>query len=320
MIQIKDLNIKFENHSVFESLSFDIADGNTCVIFIGKRGGKTALASAICGASDFIGGEVLIDGEAISPDNIELKRRIGFYSADMRPLGFMSVYELLKLFCDARGVDDEKAELQINEVLQLTELEALSDSSVSALSVYQRAKLGIATTLMGKPSLLVYDDIFKGLDKEESDDIAQILKMISSKKRTLLICSTPESAAKFCDYAIFINNGKPSLSGRIEDIEREINKTKEMNLSIRGNFEKIEKTLSALDEIVKVSLENDDGEIVSVNIEYKSDDKIKDKLFAAMAQINSPILSYKDISVSIREVYYSLMTDKSSSNKKEAAR
>ena len=309
MIQIKDLNIKIEDHSVFESLSFEIADGNTCAVFIGKRGGKTALASAICGALEIDGGEIVIDGEAVSPDNAAQKSRIGFYSADMKPFGFMSVYETLKLFCDARGVDDEKAELQINEVLQLTELESEMNSSVSALSVFQRAKLGIATTLMGKPSLLVYDDIFKGLDKDECEDIVQILTTISSKKRTLLICSTPELAARFCDYAIFVNNGKPALSGRIEDIEREINKTKEMKLSIRGDFEKIEKTLFALDEIVKVSLESDDGETVGVRIEYKCDDKIKDKLFAAMAQINSPILSYKDILVSIREVYYSLITD-----------
>ena len=45
---------------------------------------------------------------------------------------------------------------------ELCELDALKERPVSSLDAFCMARLGIALSLMGKPNLLVYDDIFKG--------------------------------------------------------------------------------------------------------------------------------------------------------------
>lgn len=300
LIEIKNLKIAYIN-----DLSLDIPDGNTYAVFLGKGQGKTLLASAIAGAISFDGGEIRIDGNTVEVENAELKRNIGFYSADVKMLGFMNVEETLKFFGSVRGANEEKITMQTEEALGLVGLTELVGRSVSSLDVYQRARLGIATTLMGKTSLLIYDDIFKGLNESETEDVAELLKMISSKKRMLLICSSPAAASKCCTHAIFVENGKVALSGSIEDIEAEINKTREMYLGIKGDEDEIVKKLLDMSEIVNVKV---CGE--KFKIEYHNDPQIKDKLFAAMAEISSPILSYEETELSLVDVYHSLITDK----------
>ena len=310
LIEIKNLKIRTKQSSVFEDLSIELCDGNSYAIFLGKERGKTTLASTIAGAIDADEGEILIDGVSMSSENKELKSTIGFYSADIKLLGFLSVFETLGFYGAARGADAETISLQIDEAIDLVGLTDISECSVASLSVYQRAKLGIATTLMGKPSLLIYDDIFKGLDEKETEQIADLIKMIASKKRTILICSSPDAASKCCSHAVFIVNGKVVLSDSIKNIECEINKTLEMRLEIRGDMETIEKKLSDIPEIIRVnSVGTADGNLFA--IEYRNDPQIKDKLFAAMAEISSPILSYETNSLSISDVYHSLINNKS---------
>lgn len=303
LIEIKDLKIK---SAAIEDLSLAIDDGQTCVVFLGKGCGKTALASALSGALDADGGEILIDGQPMNTENEELRCEIGFFSADVKLFGFMSVAEMLELFGSARGADAEKIAMQIEEALELVGLTELEECSVSALSAYQQAKLGIAITLMGKTSLIVFDDIFKGLDDTETEDVAELLKMISSKKWTLLICSSPAAAAKCCTHAIFVENNKVVLSGNIEDIENEINKTREMKIRVNGDKDEIIKKISEMPEIVDVSFSEE-----KFRIEYHNDPQIKDKLFAAMAEISSPILSYEETELTISDVYHSLIKDRS---------
>ena len=308
MIEVKNLTIKTKETNLFETLSFELCDENSYAIFLGKGCGKTMLASALAGAINADAGEIFIDSASMSTENVELKRSVGFYSTDVKPLGFLSAYETLAFFGSARGADAEKIALQIDEALSLTELTELSECSVASLSTYQRAKLGIATTLMGKPSLLIYDDVFKGLDETETEQIAELIKMIASKKRTLLICSSPLAASKCCSHAVFIDGGKVVLADSIENIENEINKTLKMRLEIRGDKETIEKHLSGMSEIVSVSAP-DNEEDPYFTIEYHNDPEIKDKLFEAMAQISSPILSYEEKRLSISDVYRSLIND-----------
>lgn len=303
LIEIKDLKIK---SAAIDDLSLAIDDGQTCVVFLGKGCGKTALASAISGALDADDGEILIDGQPMNTESEELRCEIGFFSADVKLFGFMSVAETLELFGSARGADAERISMQVEEALELVGLTELEECSVSALSAYQQAKLGIAITLMGKTSLLVFDDIFKGLDDAETEDVAELLKMISSKKRTLLICSSPAAAAKCCTHAIFVENNKVVLSGSIEDIVNEINKTREMKIRVNGDKDEIIKKISEMPEIVDVSFSEE-----KFRIEYHNDPQIKDKLFAAMAEISSPILSYEETELTVSDVYHSLIKDRS---------
>ena len=312
MIEIKNLSIKIKGESIIDGLSLDIDDQDTYAVFMGKGCGKTALASALCGALEADSGEILIDGEIIDTENSGLKSRIGFYSADMEIPKFMSIREVLSFIGRSRGASPEDLESQVDEALALVELDEIDKCSVATLTPCQRAYLGVAMTLVGKPSLIVYDDIFKGLDKKETAGLSELLKMISSKKRVLLICSTPVAAATFCTHAVFVKDSKVLLNSSIENIEREIRKTREMRISVRGSAEAVSERILKLPEVIKTTVGSEKGGVVLLSVEYRDDDKIKDKLFAAMAEISSPILSYEEVSVSISDVYHTLISDKRS--------
>ena len=316
MIEIKNLKISANGYDVFKNLSLEIDDGNSCAVFLGKGCGKTMLSAAIAGAIDADDGEICIDGAYMDTENSSLKGSVGFYSADVDMPGFLSVYEALSFFGSARGASDEALSRQIDEALSLVDLTELSSCSVASLSPYYRAKLGIATTLMGKPSLLIYDDIFKGLSESDTEQLIELVKLIASKKQTVLICSSPLAASKCCSHALFIDNDRVVLSGSIEGIEREINKTVKMKLEIKGDRAEIENRLSGMPEIAGVCSVGDDERSL-FEIEYYDDSEIKDKLFAAMAEIGAPILSYEGKRLTLVDVYRSLINDASGEAEKK---
>jgi len=310
LLQVENLNLKIDGTTLFDNLSFKIEDENTYAVFLADGKGKTLLSSILCGAADADSGEVVIDGKLLTSDDAEMKSKIGYYSSDIKPLGFMSVYEILELYGAARGADNDKIKRQIEEALELCELEGLEGRSVSSLDALSKARLGIALSLMGKPNLLVYDDIFKGLDAQAADSVAELLELISQKKRTILVCGTPSLAARVCTHAIFINDGKAVLCDSIENIENEINKTQEMSLSVRGVSENVREKLLSMPEVIRILSATELDGIVTLKIEHTRDEKIKDKLFEAMSEISAPILSYEENILSITDVFYSITKSK----------
>ena len=98
------------------------------------------------------------------------------------------------------------------------------------------------------------------------------------------------------------------LSGGVDEIEKKINATKEINLTVRGNIDAI---VSAIKEKVEGVIEVTVGTVGanSVNtltVECRPDTKMKDKLYSALSEINAPMLSYREIVLTLDDVFFSL--------------
>ncbi len=125
-----------------------------------------------------------------------------FFDADMTAL------EVLDLVGKARGVDPDKRFRQIKEALELTGISKKKNAVVETLTLSEKKRLAIAASLIGNPDTVIMDDPLRTLDRTQSAEISDLIRLLGKKKVVILLCSRPDEAEKLCEHIGIINCGK----------------------------------------------------------------------------------------------------------------
>ena len=151
-----------------------------------------------------------------------------------------------------KGVDEDT----IKAIVKIVEMEKYLGRKFKTYSLGMKERLGIASSLINKPKILILDEPTNGLDPVGIRNIMNTLK--SLKDTTILISSHMLSEIEgLCNKVIFINNGK------IENI-----KIKENNDKKNVTFE--------VDDYSRARLLMKDY-CISENLEvYETDEKISE--------------------------------------------
>jgi len=118
--------------------------------------------------------------------------------------GDLTVSENLRFF--ARVLDAPAA--AIDRVLADVSLEELRDRVVNRLSGGQRARVSLATALLGSPDLLVLDEPTVGLDPVLRRDLWELFHRIAAGGATLLVSSHVMDEADRCSELLLLREGR----------------------------------------------------------------------------------------------------------------
>ena len=98
---------------------------------------------------------------------------------------------------------------RITDVLDLTGLNAVAGKRVRGFSLGMRQRLGIASALLGDPSVLLLDEPVNGLDPEGIVWIRTLMRSLAADGRTVLVSSHLMSEmALTADHLIVIGRGR----------------------------------------------------------------------------------------------------------------
>ena len=294
---LSDLSLTVENKGIFGVLSVDTV-------------AKTTLSELISGCENADGGEIKINGEVMSRSALALKKKLRLVPSSLELDVTVTPVEHLDFVGVAIGVEPDKRYRQIKEALELMGIEDVQNKPFSTLNTAQRVRLSIAAALIGNPDLIVIDDPFRRIEGKLLDDIYEIVTMLGKIKTIILTSHTPAEVKRLCENVAVMCGGKVVLSGSIADIEAKINSTRELHISVRGDWEKIQPVIEGVDKVVSVKLlSTDRNNVNSITVEHLPSNKMKDELFAALSAINAPMLSVKAVVLTLDDVFYSL-TDK----------
>ena len=204
MIEIKNLSKRFGEKNVIDNLSFSF-DGKILGICGAKKTGKTVLLNIICGIIPPSEGEVLIAGEAISNDSALSNKTVG-YLLEGSPMPLeMTPTEFLNFVGEAKKIPAGKLSKQIAAALDITGLEPLKKVYIKHLSIGQRKMLGAAQALLGNPKLVVLDDPFSGLNKQEIATMKNIITTLSEIKTVIISASSKMVISDLCSEVIALS-------------------------------------------------------------------------------------------------------------------
>jgi ABC-2 type transport system ATP-binding protein len=134
----------------------------------------------------------------------------------------MTVRRLLRYYGRLKGRPSAEVDAAISDWITRMELPGVLDKPIEAMSKGMSQKVQFISAVISKPSLLILDEPFSGLDPVN----AQVLKdaVLEMKQRgTTVVFSTHDmaTAEKMCDRIFMIFRGRKVLDGTLHDIQEQ---------------------------------------------------------------------------------------------------
>ena len=218
IISLHAVRKEFGDVVAVRELSFEVKQG-TIFGLLGPNGaGKTTTLRMILGIFLPDEGTISIfDGQGIA----DARDRIGYLPEERGLYRKMKVGEVLRFFCEIKGVGKETARKSVDYWLERLGLAEWKEKKAEELSRGMQQKVQFIATIIHKPDLLILDEPFSGMDPVSTTEMKDIV--IEHKNAgTTIILSTHimEQAEKLCDGICLINKGTAVLKGPLAEIKR----------------------------------------------------------------------------------------------------
>ena len=200
-MRVEHLTVVRGRRRAVDDVSFEL-DPGTLVGLLGPSGcGKTTLMRALVGTQVVASGTVTLLGEpAGSP---RLRDRVGYVTQAPSVYGDLTVWENLSYFATILCAGDEDVERVLDEVDLTRDAHAL----VGRLSGGERARVSLATALLGSPRLLVLDEPTVGLDPLLRRSLWSLFHRLAAAGTTLLVSSHVMDEAQRCQRLLLMRDG-----------------------------------------------------------------------------------------------------------------
>jgi len=160
------------------------------------------------------------------PDDVAVKRRIGFLPEESYLYRFLNPVETLdyygKLFGLARRIRRRRSE----ELLNMVGLDAASHRTVGEFSKGMARRLGLAQALINDPEFLILDEPTSGLDPVGTRQVKDLLLDLGRRGKTILLSSHLLSEVEdVCDRMVILYGGRVRAAGTTEALLEDTNRT-----------------------------------------------------------------------------------------------
>lgn len=211
LLKCNDVTKRFGEILALDHVSFNLEPGEIFGIAGLNGAGKTTLFNLISGVFK-CEGEILFENRNIIGLSAHKICRLGIARTLQTPKLFssLSVWDNVRIGFLFGGDKGRKKTSLINDVLDFVGLADKKKHHASTLSLWDKKMTMIAATLATKPKLLMLDEPIAGLNPNEIDLSARILKGINEELGVTLIVI--EHFMKFltamCDRLMILDNGK----------------------------------------------------------------------------------------------------------------
>ena len=220
---------KKEEFNAVDDMSLTIGDGELVGILGPNGAGKTTLLRMLATLMTPTSGEIRVtvkdrclskvDGPSDKEENesigtllkspVEIRKHLGYLSANTKLYERFSVRETMKLFGQTYGMDDEAIDERIAQLNEALDLSEFIDNRVAKLSTGQMQRAQIARCLIHDPEIYIFDEPTLGLDVIASTGIIDFMKNEKDRGKTILYSTHyMEEAQYLCDRVILLNHGK----------------------------------------------------------------------------------------------------------------
>jgi ABC-type branched-subunit amino acid transport system ATPase component len=227
VLETVDAAVHYGGIKAVDGISIKLMEGNIFGILGPNGSGKTTLLAAITRLVGLTRGNLLLDGKSyISEDPTKIS---GFGIArtfqTVRLLESRTVRENILLATDVKSprnqMNAKQAEAQADEVIERMGLLPVRNVRPTELSYGAQRRVEIARAIASKPRLLLLDEPTAGMNKNERQEISDLLAGLRSEGMTqLLIEHDVQMMVDTCDYLYAMNFGALIAEGSPHDVVR----------------------------------------------------------------------------------------------------
>jgi ABC-2 type transport system ATP-binding protein len=203
-----------------DDLTLEVGD-NEIFGLIGPNGsGKSTTIKVVLGLLDASLGECQIYGKP--SHTVAARHSVGFLPEAPYFYRYLSGRELVRFYARICGVSRGKIAKQVAEVIELVGMTEAAHRRVGTYSKGMLQRIGLAQALVHDPQLVILDEPTAGVDPLGSAAIAEIIRELKRRGKTVLLCSHLLAQIEgLCDRVAILHRGKLVREGRVDDLVQE---------------------------------------------------------------------------------------------------
>jgi len=217
---VKDVRPGFgvRKKRILHGISFSVKE-NEIFGFVGPNGaGKTTTLKVLMGLIRATSGEASILGHAVH--ETAFRREVGFLPENPYFYGYLSSREILRFYARLAGVERQRREARIEQLLDWVGLSQVADTRLQTYSKGMLQRLGIAQALVHDPNVVFLDEPMSGLDPIGRVEIRDLILRLRAEGKTVFMNThILHDVEMLCDRVAIIAKGKIRYDGRLEDAE-----------------------------------------------------------------------------------------------------
>jgi ABC-2 type transport system ATP-binding protein len=200
---VKDLNIELRRGEVFG--------------FLGPNGaGKSTTVGMILGLVTPTAGNIELFGLKLDSHRWAALRRVGAIIEEPAFYPYLSGRDNLDTL--ARAIGGIKY-TKIDEVLERVNLLDRANDKYSHYSLGMKQRLGIASTLLRDPELIILDEPTSGLDPAGTKEVRDLIPQLAHERRAVFLCShLLHEVELVCDRVAIIKQGIMIANAPVQEL------------------------------------------------------------------------------------------------------
>ncbi|EUB23626.1 MULTISPECIES: energy-coupling factor ABC transporter ATP-binding protein [Streptococcus] len=195
IIDVQHLKYKYDNHVedyILKDVTFHVKQGEWLSIVGHNGSGKSTTIRLIDGLLEAESGEIIIDGDELTLENVwEKRRHIGmvFQNPDNQFVG-ATVEDDVAFGLENQGMDYQTMFDRVQEALDIVGMQDFKEREPARLSGGQKQRVAIAGVVALRPDIVILDEATSMLDPEGRLELIQTVKKIKDQHGMTVISIT----------------------------------------------------------------------------------------------------------------------------------
>ncbi|HEX7180627.1 MAG TPA: ATP-binding cassette domain-containing protein [Thermoanaerobaculia bacterium] len=220
MIEAQNLTRRYGDFTAVQDISFALGEGEI-VGMLGPNGaGKTTTIRMITGFLPPTSGRVTVAGTDLFEAPRAARRQLGYLPENVALYNEMRVEEYLAYRARLEGLARNETRDAIGMAVERCLLSDVSRQIIGTLSKGYRQRVGLATAILHRPSVLVLDEPTVGLDPKQIIAIRELIRELGRERTLLLSTHILPEVELLCNRVMIIDRGRIVAEGTPESLRQ----------------------------------------------------------------------------------------------------
>jgi lipopolysaccharide export system ATP-binding protein len=223
-LRVEHIARAFGQRQVVRDVSLHVERGQVAGLLGPNGAGKTTCFYMITGLIPPDSGTIWLDGEDITAQPMYQRARmgLGYLAQEASIFRGMTVEHNVKAVVELHHTGAATITEETDRLLEELRIDHLRHAPASGLSGGERRRCEIARALAGKPSFMLLDEPFAGIDPLAIADIREVIRYLASEGIGVLITDhNVRETLEIIDHASIISGGSVLFEGKAEDVIRD---------------------------------------------------------------------------------------------------
>ena len=220
MVELRDVHKSYtSDKETVKGISFKVEDGIIYGLLGPNGAGKTTTMQMISTLLKPTSGEIIIDGLKADTGLLEIHKRIGYLTTEIKLDPISTPEKLWFFFASLYDIDTKEAAQRKNVIFNRLGIGPFEKKRIVELSTGMKQKVSIAISLIHNPPVIIFDEPTNGLDILTSKQVTDYLLELKNEGHSIILSTHIFSVAEaLCDRIGILVDGRIVAEGSVEEL------------------------------------------------------------------------------------------------------